>query len=115
MTPKKKPVEVTRPLEAINKASAREKSIRHGHPSTLHLWWARWSAPELAQAGQGAESYACEVDAVRADDGTPAWQALTAFRQLPKGRRRPGGERATRADDVAPVESRGEPRSACAR
>ncbi len=29
------------PLQAINKASAREKSIRHGHPSTLHLWWAR--------------------------------------------------------------------------
>ncbi|WP_288143682.1 DUF1156 domain-containing protein [Accumulibacter sp.] len=27
--------------EAINVASAREKSIRHGHPSTLHLWWAR--------------------------------------------------------------------------
>jgi len=32
---------VALPLEAINKASAREKSIRHGHPSTLHLWWAR--------------------------------------------------------------------------
>ena len=29
------------PLEAINQESAREKSIRHGHPSTLHLWWAR--------------------------------------------------------------------------
>ena len=29
------------PLEAISAASAREKSIRHGHPSTLHLWWAR--------------------------------------------------------------------------
>ena len=29
------------PLDAINKASVREKSIRHGHPSTLHLWWAR--------------------------------------------------------------------------
>ncbi|WXJ89871.1 hypothetical protein MTKAM_14540 [Moorella thermoacetica] len=29
------------PLEAINKESAREKSIRHGHPSTLHLWWSR--------------------------------------------------------------------------
>ncbi|WP_237744836.1 DUF1156 domain-containing protein [Kribbella catacumbae] len=29
------------PLEAINRESAREKSIRHGHPSTLHLWWAR--------------------------------------------------------------------------
>ncbi|MFZ1537265.1 MAG: DUF1156 domain-containing protein, partial [Chromatiaceae bacterium] len=40
-TPKKKLIEVALPLEAINKASAREKSIRHGHPSTLHLWWAR--------------------------------------------------------------------------
>ena len=29
------------PLDAINVACAREKSIRHGHPSTLHLWWAR--------------------------------------------------------------------------
>jgi putative DNA methylase len=41
MTNKKKLIEVALPLEAINKASAREKSIRHGHPSTLHLWWAR--------------------------------------------------------------------------
>jgi putative DNA methylase len=40
-TPRKKLIEVSIPLEAINKASAREKSIRHGHPSTLHLWWAR--------------------------------------------------------------------------
>jgi putative DNA methylase len=38
---KKKLIEVALPLEAINVASAREKSIRHGHPSTLHLWWAR--------------------------------------------------------------------------
>jgi len=38
---KKKLIEVALPLEAINQASAREKSIRHGHPSTLHLWWAR--------------------------------------------------------------------------
>jgi putative DNA methylase len=38
---KKKLIEVALPLEAINKASAREKSIRQGHPSTLHLWWAR--------------------------------------------------------------------------
>jgi putative DNA methylase len=38
---KKKLIEVALPLEAINKESAREKSIRHGHPSTLHLWWAR--------------------------------------------------------------------------
>jgi putative DNA methylase len=39
--PKKKLIEVALPLEAINAASSREKSIRHGHPSTLHLWWAR--------------------------------------------------------------------------
>ena len=38
---KKKLIEVALPLEAINYESAREKSIRHGHPSTLHLWWAR--------------------------------------------------------------------------
>ena len=41
MNHKKKLIEVALPLDAINKASAREKSIRHGHPSTLHLWWAR--------------------------------------------------------------------------
>jgi putative DNA methylase len=40
-TYRKKLIEVTLPLDAINEASAREKSIRHGHPSTLHLWWAR--------------------------------------------------------------------------
>ena len=40
-TYRKKLIEVALPLEAINVASAREKSIRHGHPSTLHLWWAR--------------------------------------------------------------------------
>src|SRR5947199_209328 len=45
---KKKLIEVALPLEAINKASAREKSIRHGHPSTLHPWRAR---RPLAAAG----------------------------------------------------------------
>lgn len=38
---RRKLIEVALPLDAINQASAREKSIRHGHPSTLHLWWAR--------------------------------------------------------------------------
>ena len=37
----RKLIEVALPLDAINVACAREKSIRHGHPSTLHLWWAR--------------------------------------------------------------------------
>lgn len=41
MMDRKKLIEVALPLEAINKEAAREKSIRHGHPSTLHLWWAR--------------------------------------------------------------------------
>ena len=41
MTLSRKLIEVALPLDAINKAAAREKSIRHGHPSTLHLWWAR--------------------------------------------------------------------------
>jgi putative DNA methylase len=44
MTPIKTPrklIEVALPLDVINVAAAREKSIRHGHPSTLHLWWAR--------------------------------------------------------------------------
>ena len=41
ITTRKKLIEVALPLEAINAASVREKSIRHGHPSTLHLWWAR--------------------------------------------------------------------------
>jgi putative DNA methylase len=41
VTIRRKLIEVSIPLEAINAASAREKSIRHGHPSTLHLWWAR--------------------------------------------------------------------------
>ena len=40
MTYRKKLIEVALPLDAINRESAREKSIRHGHPSTLHLWWA---------------------------------------------------------------------------
>src|SRR5437588_8720874 len=41
MTYRKKLIEVALPLDAISKASVREKSIRHGHPSTLHIWWAR--------------------------------------------------------------------------
>ncbi|MCY3821978.1 MAG: DUF1156 domain-containing protein, partial [Gammaproteobacteria bacterium] len=38
---RRKLIEVALPLDEINAAGAREKSIRHGHPSTLHLWWSR--------------------------------------------------------------------------
>jgi hypothetical protein len=41
MNPKPKLIEVSLPLAVINAEASREKSIRHGHPSTLHLWWAR--------------------------------------------------------------------------
>lgn len=41
MNGKKKLIETALPLDAVNRESAREKSIRHGHPSTMHLWWAR--------------------------------------------------------------------------
>ena len=40
-TYRRKLIEVDLPLDEINSESAREKSIRHGHPSTLHLWWSR--------------------------------------------------------------------------
>ena len=53
MTYRKKLIEVALPLQAINAASAREKSIRHGHPSTLHLWWAR---RPLAACRAGADT-----------------------------------------------------------
>lgn len=60
---KRKLIEVALPLKAINEASAREKSIRHGQPSTLHLWWARRPlaaarAVIFAQMGAGEEASA---------------------------------------------------------
>ena len=69
--PRKKLIEVALPLDAINAASAREKSIRHGHPSTLHLWWAR-----RPLAASRATAYAALVpppaDAL-------AWQTQSEF------------------------------------
>ena len=69
MIPKKKLIEVALPLEAINKASAREKSIRHGHPSTLHLWWARrpLAAARAVIFAQMVDDPSAYVDVLRAD------------------------------------------------
>ena len=53
---KPKLIEVALPLEDINKESVREKAIRHGHPSTLHLWWSR---KPLAACTGGAIRAAC--------------------------------------------------------
>lgn len=92
MTYKKKLIEVAIPLEAINAASAREKSIRHGHPSTLHLWWARrplaaCRAVLFAQLVDDPSGYAdklLEDDAIRAKaeailpDRIAKWEAKQA-------------------------------------
>src|SRR6476660_5775759 len=66
---RKKLIEVALPLDAINTASAREKSIRHGHPSTLHLWWARrpLAAARAVIFAQMVDDPSAYVDVLRAD------------------------------------------------
>lgn len=66
---KRKLIEVSIPLEAINEQSAREKSIRHGHPSTLHLWWARrpLAAARTVLFGQLVDDPSSHVDRYRAE------------------------------------------------
>lgn len=66
---RKKLIEVALPLDAINKASAREKSIRHGHPSTLHLWWARrpLAAARAVIFSQMVDDPSTYVDVLRSD------------------------------------------------
>ncbi|MBP8000883.1 MAG: DUF1156 domain-containing protein [Chloroflexi bacterium] len=79
MSQRKKLIEVALPLEAINVASAREKSIRHGHPSTLHLWWAR-----RPLAACRAVIFSSLVD--DPDDPAAPPELVAACRQLPKGK-----------------------------
>ena len=69
MKTRKKLIEVALPLEAINVASAREKSIRHGHPSTLHLWWARrpLAAARAVIFAQMVDDPSTYVDVLRQD------------------------------------------------
>jgi putative DNA methylase len=69
VTTRKKLIEVALPLDAINKASAREKAIRHGHPSTLHLWWARrpLATARAVIFAQMVDDPSAYVDDLRAD------------------------------------------------
>ncbi len=69
MNSKKKLIEVALPLDAINAACAREKSIRHGHPSTLHLWWARrpLAAARAVIFAQMVDDPSAYLDVLRAD------------------------------------------------
>ena len=79
MPARKKLIEVALPLEAINRASAREKYIRHGHPSTLHLWWSR-----KPLAACRAVIFASLVDDPN-DPDAPA-EFVEACRKLPRGK-----------------------------
>jgi len=68
---RRKLIEVALPLDAINEASAREKSIRHGHPSTLHLWWARrpLAAARAVIFAQMVDDPSAYVDTLLSDPG----------------------------------------------
>jgi len=79
MVERKKLIEVALPLEAINKACVREKRIRHGHPSTLHLWWAR--RPLVAAR---AVIFSSLVDDPDNDNAPPEF--IEACNNLPKGK-----------------------------
>jgi putative DNA methylase len=69
MKQRRKLIEVALPLKAINEAAAREKSIRHGHPSTLHLWWARrpLAAARAVIFSQMVDDPSAYVDVLRSD------------------------------------------------
>jgi len=71
LTYRKKLIEVALPLDDINVASAREKSIRHGHPSTLHLWWARrpLAAARAVIFAQMVDDPSTYVDVLRTKQG----------------------------------------------
>lgn len=83
-TYKKKLIEVALPLEAINAASSREKSIRHGHPSTLHLWWARrpLAACRAVLFAQLVDDPSEHVDTLLANDKTRAAAEADLEKQL---------------------------------
>lgn len=104
---RKKLIEVALPLEAINTASAREKSIRHGHPSTLHLWWARrpLAAARAVIFAQMVDDPSCYVDVLRSDstkrrraekllkERKKVWDETTEYaRQMGDAAKAPGPE-----------------------
>ena len=98
---RRKLIEVALPLDAINKAAAREKSIRHGHPSTLHLWWARrpLAAARAVIFAQMVDDPSEYVDVLLSD---PA-RKRAALRALKK-RRGETGDREALADTAAALE-----------
>ena len=98
---RKKLIEVALPLDAINAAAAREKSIRHGHPSTLHLWWARrpLAAARAVIFAQMVDDPSAYVDVLLSD---PAKKR--AARRALKKRRAESSNRQALADMAAELE-----------
>ena len=101
MPPRKKLIEVALPLDAINAAAAREKSIRHGHPSTLHLWWARrpLAAARAVIFSQMVDDPSEYIDVLLSDPG----KKRAAQRALKK-RRVESSERRALGDMAAELE-----------
>jgi putative DNA methylase len=104
---KKKLIEVALPLEKINVASAREKSIRHGHPSTLHLWWARrpLAAARAVIFAQMVDDPSGYVDELLSDHGRviQAQRALLDRHTLWEQRKQAFGEGVAGAADPGPA------------
>lgn len=76
----RKLIEVALPLDAINEAAAREKSIRHGHPSTLHLWcWYRAIADTRSDGSQ--TSIPGDRGQLTADTRVPRDRAVAGHRR----------------------------------
>ena len=73
----KKLIEVALPLDAINTAAVREKSIRHGHPCTLHLWWARRPLA-TARAVIFAQMVNDPSEYIKGDRNTNVWKETVA-------------------------------------
>ena len=98
---RRKLIEVALPLDAINAAAAREKSIRHGHPSTLHLWWARrpLAAARAVIFAQMVDDPSEYVDVLLSD---PAKKR--AAQRILKKRRGETGDRHALADTAAELE-----------
>jgi len=111
MTTRKKLIEVALPLDAINKACAREKSIRHGHPSTLHLWWARrpLAAARAVIFAQMVDDPSGYVDVLRTDPKLLRRAKTTLAARLKVWEEARGQAEQAAADGLSVTESGPEP------
>ena len=102
MNASKKLIEVSLPLEGINRAASREKSIRHGHPSTLHLWWARrpLAAARAVIFAQMVDDPSEYVDVLLSDAGRKRAAERELKRRLADHERKRVGEEATAGPEL---------------